>query len=657
MKKMKLAAKISVGFGLLIAIAMALGGMAVYNMSSVEKSTIAMKQKYVAEVAILNQMERRSQRTMYNMRGYAMSEDKKYLELAQKDLGLVKESLGEAKALSDKFPELVKLKANVDNTFAKIAAYEKLANQTAAGNDKLVPLRNKMDLTAGAYMRNCNDFVAGQNEHMKKEIGSGAAQAALDERLAKITLVNEIIDLGNDVRVKNFKSQATWEPALIESAVANFPKMDEKFAALRKITRLEVDIKRIDGTKAAADGYKAAIVEFLATWKHVRQLGSQRGAVADEVLALVRETSYAGLEGLRSLAEANVNELYTASTVMLTGLAVALAIGILLAVIITLSITRPINVVIAGLSEGAGQVASAANQVSTSSQSLAEGAAEQAAGLEETTSSMEEMGSMTKQNADNARQADGLSNETGQVVARANQAMRELTTSMEDITKAGEETGKIIKTIDEIAFQTNLLALNAAVEAARAGEAGAGFAVVADEVRNLAMRAAEAAKNTADLIEGTIEKTKHGSALVAKTNEAFAEVAESSTKVGELVSEIAAASAEQTQGIEQVNVAMTQMDKVTQQNAANAEESAAASEELSAQAETMQGFVTDLVALVGGSNGNGGGGKLKLRHASKPKSLPAPHRNNQGNAAGSAAKVKNPSKEIPLGDDSDFADF
>jgi methyl-accepting chemotaxis protein len=187
--------------------------------------------------------------------------------------------------------------------------------------------------------------------------------------------------------------------------------------------------------------------------------------------------------------------------------------------------------------------------------------------------------------------------------------MNRLTGSMREISTASEETSKIIKTIDEIAFQTNLLALNAAVEAARAGEAGAGFAVVADEVRNLAMRAAEAAKNTADLIEGTVKKVQDGSDLVNRTNEAFIQVSESSSKVGDLVGEISAASNEQAQGIEQVNTAVAEMDKVTQQNAANAEESASASEEMSAQAEQMKAIVGELVALVGT-----GRNKLKRKH-------------------------------------------
>ena len=264
------------------------------------------------------------------------------------------------------------------------------------------------------------------------------------------------------------------------------------------------------------------------------------------------------------------------------------------------SITGPINRIILGLGEGASQVAAASTQVSSSSQTLAEGASEQAASIEETSSSMEEMSSMTKKTAENAKHADVLTRETSQVVGEANESMGLLTHSMEEISGASEETSKIIKTIDEIAFQTNLLALNAAVEAARAGEAGAGFAVVADEVRNLAMRAAEAAKDTAQLIEGTVKKVHEGSELVSMTNDSFEKVSVSSGKLKALVAEIAEASNEQSRGIEQVNIAISEMDKVVQQNAANAEESASASEEMNAQAEQLKAYVRDLVQLITG---------------------------------------------------------
>ncbi|WP_462268539.1 methyl-accepting chemotaxis protein [Desulfobacter sp.] len=320
------------------------------------------------------------------------------------------------------------------------------------------------------------------------------------------------------------------------------------------------------------------------------------------------------------------------------------------------SISLPINRIIQGLGDGAEQVTSASNEVSTSSQSLAEGSSEQAASIEETSSSMEEMASMTKKNAENAGHADTLMKDTNQVVTAANESMAQLTISMEDISKASEETFKIIKTIDEIAFQTNLLALNAAVEAARAGDAGAGFAVVADEVRNLAMRAADAAKNTAELIEGTVKKVSDGSELVATTNDAFSKVAESSGKVGAIVAEISAASSEQSNGIEQVNIAIAEMDKVVQQNAANAEESASASEEMNAQAEQLKSFVQDLIMVITGQRTQDNADRSLSRTVKSP-SVPKKVKSKPKNLIKHDNREIRPNQVIPFNDEDDFEDF
>ena len=287
---------------------------------------------------------------------------------------------------------------------------------------------------------------------------------------------------------------------------------------------------------------------------------------------------------------------------------VIIGIALVTAVILSLRIARPIRGVAEGLTKGAGQVSSASQQISRASQQVSQGANEQASGIEETSSSLEEIASMTKQNSNNAQEARVIGNKVGQIIKNVQSHMDQMGRAIAETTALSEETSKIVKTIDEIAFQTNLLALNAAVEAARAGEAGAGFSVVASEVRNLAMKASEAAKNTSHLIENTIKAVKKGNDLAQSTRAAFEEITTVAEKHVKLTDEIAAASQEQAQGIEQVSAAVAQMNRVTQSNAANAEESASASKALSAQVEQVNGMIQDLLAVVGSSNGAHNGG-------------------------------------------------
>jgi methyl-accepting chemotaxis protein len=338
-----------------------------------------------------------------------------------------------------------------------------------------------------------------------------------------------------------------------------------------------------------SDSTVPALQTVQETLKKIRE-EAKRSTLSDEVMLR-----------LATLTKRNI--------AIVLGLAIPLAL--LLSILITRGITGSLRRMSNQMSEAAGEVASASHQISSASQQLAEGASLQASALEETAASLEEMASMTTQSAGNARQANILMAETRAIVVEANESMGQLTASMDEISKASEETSKIIKTIDEIAFQTNLLALNAAVEAARAGEAGAGFAVVADEVRNLAMRAAEAAKNTESLIEGTVKRIHDGSELVRKTNTEFSRIATTSGKMAELVDEMAQAANEQAQGIDQITSAVSEMDTVTQKNSSSAEESAAASEEMSGQADQMQSFVHCLAALIGGNGSLGPNSRKK----------------------------------------------
>jgi len=773
---MKLSTKIATGYGLVIIIALILGGMAVYNMNRVKTDSQHLSNLYVPGVELEYNLEAKFRGLTYTARAYNYTGSESFYTQLQEEYKAANEILDKAEkhanlheSLSGMKEQIPRVKENIkkygdyivafhkiyENThqtqkeltlsaeafMANASAYlenqEKSMNenfitetkranqakkilssgllirvmnfkyQTTPNDKNLTELNNAIETCLGEvnkYHKSVSDEariekaanllqvvnsytgtvkaisselqkgIAANKENLKRirtqmdtiavdftkltnaiyDLESSSITKGITERTWKIKMANSIVDNCNKIIAKTLEAQATRNPKLIESGIADFAKIDSILNELIASTKNPVNLKELNGIKSNSVKYLNAMSAYLACEKDRAALALKRAEAANETLTTVNQLTLGGFKRTQNISTSAASLLSSSSLTMIIGLIIAIIVSILLAIFITIGITKSINFVIDGLRRGSEQVTSASEQVSSSSQSLSQGASEQAASLEEISSSLEEMASMTRQNADNAKQANGMSSAASEAAKKGAEAMTKMGEAIEKIKGSSDETAKIIKTIDEIAFQTNLLALNAAVEAARAGEAGKGFAVVAEEVRNLAQRSAEAAKNTSYLIEESQSNAENGVNVSKEVDEILSKIVESSVKVAELINEVTAASNEQSEGVSQISKAVTQLDTVTQSNSANAEESASASEELSAQAIELTDMVNQLVKLVEGNNAtttvvntarNNSYNKYDFK--AKGKSMPK---------LGSPKDKHDYEKVIPL-DSEDFADF
>jgi len=465
---------------------------------------------------------------------------------------------------------------------------------------------------------------------MENLVKANQSQADEIRRLERLRAATELVDMVDEVMTATYKAYISLDLDGFKAPLEQVRKITAQIESL--INSMATDpvyngvpiSQTLSDTKKAAEGLLTVLTTLDNRLREKNDAVMHRDGIVDTVFTAVADLRNTGNELTSDTTAGIMQALNRVITSLLIGLGLAFLVSAVMATLTIRSITGPVNRLIELLSDEAMGVEKAAEGMTATSNSLAEGATENAASLEETSAALDELSSMTQRNAENSTEANMLMNRANEAVTLANKSMEKVISSMGNISASGIEISKIIKTIDEIAFQTNLLALNAAVEAARAGEAGAGFAVVADEVRNLAIRSADAAKSTADLIASTISNIGSGEEMVRETAEYFGEVETHSSKVSELLGGVAEASKEQSMGIGQITTAMHEMDKVTQNTAISADNSANQAAGLTAQAENLLDAVNELRILVHGARERlylGGGHRALPAGQTAPKAI------------------------------------
>ena len=548
---------------------------------------------------------------------------------------------------------------SVDDIKNSVLDYQKiLASKAQSGKAISASDHQAIDSAFAQTLTPCKTYIKNQSRKLTRD--RKKANALIENMLAMDRKTSQVCE-------KILLARRHEKDFMLRQKDKYVGKLDSRISEIEKLIKdmsgtfaSAADIATYEEIKLQCKNYQSNFHKWVKGYKQQQQILASMNEVIDNFI-----TGCAKIE--RAQNNAMNSTMALANSCIIIGGIFALIAGVAAAVMIGISITKPVHKIIAELNAGADQTTSACGQVSGASQSLAQGASEQAATIEEASASIEEMSSMTKQNAANATEANSIASIALESAQTGSAAMTRMSEAIADIKNSSDETAKIIKTIDDIAFQTNLLALNAAVEAARAGEAGKGFAVVAEEVRNLAQRSAEAAKNTAQLIEDSVNNAERGVNISQEVADALTEIASNNGKVNSLINEIAAASKEQAQGIDQINTAVSQMDQVTQSNAANAEETAAAAEEMDAQAEELKRQIGQLRLIVNGSKGTAdqiqSAQNISAVLAEKPARKAMPAMNTASNfrqqspAAKPAVQASKASAQIPFDDDANLADF
>ena len=597
-KNATLGYRISLGFGILIAILVIIGLIGIVNMRSASSDATRLSAVYVPEVNLANDVMQNFSNARYNMLGFVSVDDEAALAKAKINFKELQTNLLKVEELGKKY------------AIKKLLEHQKLAAKalgeyvvTSEQNEKLLTRKKTFDestvTNAALFLKSIEAYRSTQEELLFKDINDRIAPADLKQRYGKLKKIDDILSVATYSRIYGQRAQVKRDATLLEGAVKKFDVIYQEVNALKVQTTDSTALGYLNAVESSAKVYEESLKGFIAVMQEAAEIQKRRVIIVGELSSAIDAIADEGFNAIVVTAEETSSSLSNASFIMIIGVVAGFIISILLAFFLIRSIVRVVVDSVKLLSEGTAQVVSASEQISSASVSLAEGASSQASSVEEVSATIEEATASNNQNADNSREANLLALHSNDAALQGNQQVGDLMIAMEKITDSSQKIAKIIKTIDEIAFQTNLLALNAAVEAARAGEHGLGFAVVAEEVKNLAERSAGAAKEITGIIEASIDQVKVGTEVASRTKASFGEILLSIKKTSDLIGEIAISAKEQAEGMNQIATAMGSVDQITQQNASASEETAAAAEELNAQALSMLESVAEIAALAG----------------------------------------------------------
>jgi len=597
-KNATLGYRISLGFGVLIAILLVIGLIGIINMRSASSDATRLSAVYVPEVNLANDVMQNFSNARYNILGFVSNDDEVSLKKAKTNFAELQANLLKVEELGKKY------------NLKKLLEHQKLAAKglveyvaTVEQNEKILVRKKAFDEStvsnAALFLKSIEAYRTTQEELLFKEMTDRVSPADLRKRYAILEKIDDILSIATYSRVYGQRAQVKQDATLLEGAIKKFESLYKEVNGLKSQTTDSVTLGYLNSVESAAKTYEESLKGFIAVMQETSENQKKRFIAVNELSTSIDAIADEGFSAIVTTSEETSSSLSNASWMMIIGVVAGLFISVILAFFLIKSIVKVVVDSVKSLSEGTAQVVSASEQISSASVSLAEGASSQASSVEEVSATIEEATASNNQNADNSREANLLAQHSNDAARIGNQQVSDLMVAMEKITDSSQKIAKIIKTIDEIAFQTNLLALNAAVEAARAGEHGLGFAVVAEEVKNLAERSAGAAKEITGIIEASIDQVKMGTEVANRTKESFTEILTSIKKTSDLIGEIAISAKEQAEGMNQIATAMGSVDQITQQNASASEETAAAAEELNAQALSMLESVAEIAALAG----------------------------------------------------------